>query len=450
MTLVGLSSTPENGTDWKYKAQIIDPWTGKIIETWIGLSNSGNVHVWYNGQWVLMKRMVAVSPNNESVDVINEVIPKGTIGEPDAASGDVFVYKVTPKNGAIVDDLHIGPLFGFSENNLTVIKLPDGWHWKIVNTSKGKYVSFYNNRTVDGKGKHLPNGNETEFKIRVNATDYLISLGEWLATSTGLANPAGGNFSTPIDAKHPKFQSNKSSSGIIDRASFPWIYLPSYPHLFPTTQIYDISDTVLTLDSSNFCPKIVDNVYFNVRGENMFTSNITVCGVETLDLFSSNFTLQVFVEDIFGNIEYFETEITVIGPPRLSAHSLDATITEGSPITLQWIFVDSFPTSYTVSDDTTTLANGLWKSSEPILIDLNSLTVGIHEIEITVFNAKGYSTSNTVIVTVESSMSSEPSSSISESKSSFGSSSPGTTSDLPLFFVVISLISLVSQRKLRR
>ncbi|MHA1989933.1 MAG: hypothetical protein ACW981_07690 [Candidatus Hodarchaeales archaeon] len=446
MTLVGLSSTPENGTDWKYKAQIIDPWTGEIIETFFGLSNSGNVYVWYNGQWVLMKRMVAVSPNNESVDVANEVIPKGTVGEPDAVTGDIFVYKVTPRNGSLVDDLHIGPIFGFSEDNLTVIDLPDGWYWKIVNTSNGKYVSFYNNRTVDGKGKHLPNDNETEFRIRVNATDYLISLGEWVVTSTGLANPAGGNFSTPIDAKHPKIQSNESSSGIMDRANFPWIYLPSYPHLFPSTPIYDVSGTELTIDSDNFCPKVVDVVSYYIEG--LDTSNRTFCGVITRPLYSSNFTLHIFAEDTFGNVEYQETDITVISNPHLFSSPSDITILQGSSETIEWTFLDSFPTTYTVTNSDALFDNGIWNSGESIKINLESLTLGSHEIVMTVQNANGFSTSDTVIVTVTSS---STSTSVSKTtSSSTGSTSQVSTSNLPIFFIILAVFSIAYLRKIRK
>ncbi|MHA2099478.1 MAG: hypothetical protein ACW99A_12435 [Candidatus Kariarchaeaceae archaeon] len=448
MTLVGLSSTPENGTDWKYKAQIIDPWTGKIIETFIGLSNSGDIHVWYNGQWVVMKRMVAVSPNNESVDVTNEVIPKGTVSEPDSATGDVFVYKVTPKNGAIVDDLHVGPLFGFSEDNLTVIKLSDGWHWKIVNTSNGKYISFYNNRTVDGKGKHLPNDNETEFRIRVNATDYLISLGEWVATSTGLANPAGGNFSTPIDAKHPKIQSNESSSGIMDRANFPWIYLPSYPHLFPSIPIHDVSNTELTIDSDNFCPEVVDVVSYYIEG--LDTSNTTFCGVISRTLYSSNFTLHVFAEDIFGNIEHQETDITIVGNPHIISTPSDIAIVKGSIENLEWTFVDSFPTTYTVTDNDAVFDNGLWNSGDSIKINLESLTLGNHEIVITVQNGNGFSSSDTVTVTVTSSSTSEPLTSTSKTTTSSTSNTDSVnTSNLPLLAVTLALFSLIYLRKKR-
>ena len=57
--------------------------------------------------------------------------------------------------------------------------------------------------------------NGSIFKVKITNTTFQAGYGDWVATNTGLPDPNGGYYSTPIDGKHPKAQAS-NGTGIED------------------------------------------------------------------------------------------------------------------------------------------------------------------------------------------------------------------------------------------
>ncbi len=175
---------------------------------------------------------------------------------------------------------------------------------------------------------------------------------------------------------------------------------------FPNDVTYEIGSTgyqlawsVTDLSSGNYV------IYLNgtqvASGQWTSGTPITIT-VDGLDLGVHNYT--IMVSDVSGN-SAVDTAFVIVVPdtssPTLTSIPADVTYTVGTTGNqLSWTATDSNPGTYVVYQNGTRITNGTWTSGDPIVINIDGLSVGSYNYTIVVQDQYGNTITDTVIVTV--------------------------------------------------
>lgn len=177
VTLVGLHSVEDNPRVWK--AQILDPITGKIHDVFLGHSpNDNKAYLWYGGGWLSITYMLAISPSNPSMSVASSSSSSGLSKITSSVifsevSGEVS-YTVTPINGAFIEGLIIptGLISDDIQDLIPKIEAPAGWNWTASRNNGLIELEFFNNRLTTGNPPIPLNG--SIFTLHLNLSNVHV------------------------------------------------------------------------------------------------------------------------------------------------------------------------------------------------------------------------------------------------------------------------------------
>ncbi len=128
---------------------------------------------------------------------------------------------------------------------------------------------------------------------------------------------------------------------------------------------------------------------------------VIVIGIDGLSIGQYTFTL--FVNDTSGNSATDDVIVHVLNDdvaPVITYTPPDFEYTQGVAILIRnWTATDDFMATYTITVDNILVVDETW-DSETIEFDFAALSVGTHEVVLTVYDVGGNSATSTVIVTV--------------------------------------------------
>ena len=114
-------------------------------------------------------------------------------------------------------------------------------------------------------------------------------------------------------------------------------------------------------------------------------------------------TYTLVVDDRLEHSSQVQVSVTVLDPDGLIiSHPADQHLEQGVlGKIIEWLPVNPYPTVYNLSrNDSQLVVNGLWISGNYITASLDGLQVGIHNFNITIYNAYGYKRTDNVTITV--------------------------------------------------
>ncbi|OLS20965.1 MAG: hypothetical protein HeimC2_35180, partial [Candidatus Heimdallarchaeota archaeon LC_2] len=121
--------------------------------------------------------------------------------------------------------------------------------------------------------------------------------------------------------------------------------------------------------------------------------------IDVSGLALGNYTFVLRLNDTTNNIStdtvfVIVREIDVVGPGDFN-YAVGST---GNNIT--WIGTDGNPNTYSITRDGTEVKSGNWFSGVPIVIDIDDLSIGSYEFNITISDSSSNYLWNVVVVTV--------------------------------------------------
>lgn len=194
--------------------------------------------------------------------------------------------------------------------------------------------------------------------------------------------------------------------------------------------IYNISLETVTLGLNIFIIPFssLDIIFFLQRSTQMSigsTSSIFLFTVEIVDeiIFQYNGVgLNAWVGSFGDHFAYYHKDTGVLLAITNSTHDIMAELTETSMINtlppdlsspsdllreydestfeLEWMASDPDPTNYTITCNGTTLVTGEWTNSTAIACEIGDFLPGIYNLTLSIYNAKGLATTDSVIVEV--------------------------------------------------
>ncbi|MHA2432671.1 MAG: hypothetical protein ACXADO_05505, partial [Candidatus Thorarchaeota archaeon] len=171
------------------------------------------------------------------------------------------------------------------------------------------------------------------------------------------------------------------------------------------TEFY-FTETGHTL-SWNVTDEFPDNYIITRNGEDFASgevnpdSPVVTVGLEGLAIGQHIFTFLVY--DTSGNNATDDVVVTVKGDdvvPVITYAPADFQVSQGlATVIRNWTATDDFKAEYTIVVDGITVVESDW-NSETIEFDFSSLSVGVHEVVLTVYDIGGNSATSTVTVSV--------------------------------------------------
>ena len=155
-----------------------------------------------------------------------------------------------------------------------------------------------------------------------------------------------------------------------------------------------------------------NNYFVFKNGSNIksgyWSSNVDIqVSLDTLNVGVYNFTIIFFdTNNVSISNSVF---ITVINPAPVLTHPADVTFnagTSGNKVT--WLATDNNPNTFILYRNNVNIANGNWKSSDSITLNLDDLIPGTYNFTLVVSDTAGLKTSDSVLVTVNKPVSAVP------------------------------------------
>ncbi|MGY5854098.1 MAG: NosD domain-containing protein [Candidatus Thorarchaeota archaeon] len=230
-----------------------------------------------------------------------------------------------------------------------------------------------------------------EDSINVTISGNTFSNSSFLVSGHGFMDIYDNVFS---DSRRGIFLSTLNGSGFLHDNTFSGcetgIWLNSENYIIRNNTISNNEWGIIAIESNNhiFYNTFIGNSYSAQESEATNPINIWDDSVSMGNYWDRYFTVNdrwpVYIDDTPPNIVAIDPVV----------------VTPGSNVTLNFTAIDNTPFYYIVTLDDVTFSEGAWDGSS-VLVELNSLTEGTHNVEIVFSDINGNSASLIVTVTIQ-------------------------------------------------
>ncbi|OLS20966.1 MAG: hypothetical protein HeimC2_35190 [Candidatus Heimdallarchaeota archaeon LC_2] len=227
---------------------------------------------------------------------------------------------------------------------------------------------------------------KSHYVILVNGTADVPVIWDSQSISYDVSNFVVGNYNITIIIYDESGNSASSTTWVI-------IYDGSPPQFFqpPPTRITIIEgsfgNTIVWKNNDTY-PGIYEVLQDSliIFSDTWQALNLNIFNIDGLELGEYNFTIVVY-DEAFNPIAFTITVIVIDGniPIRLEAPSILQINENNTEFTMQWIFSDLHAENYSVLLEGEEILQGIWVSSNPIIVNVGSLGLVPGEYNFTIF-----------------------------------------------------------------